>query len=176
MTFSRPLLALLVVTACATAYVAWLDGSTLEETPVPRAARGAVRPAPAPAVTPPDLSVATPHPDLFRRPGWRLGAMQALPEDESPDPLLPPVNDAPPARRPPAISATAIWQDTRGVMVVLEAGGASRIACADCTAPGSLQPGQGWRGYRLDAIEAEGARVTELSTGRRLHLTVVAGG
>lgn len=174
MRISRPLQYLLVATVCASLYAAWIGQPGERAAQADAATR---RPAAAPAPQPPSDLAATPVPratvDLFAPPRWRLGAMT---------PSLEPYAEADPARamasaRAPdraSIEASAIWRDNRGVMIVLTLGEATRIACDRCTTPGGLRPGQRWNGYRLDAIDASGATVTELSTGTRMRLGVPA--
>jgi len=175
MNFSRSLQCLLVATVCASLYAAWI-GQSDEAANATDAARRQPAPARAPQ-TPSGHVVETPEPrrsvDLFAPPGWRLGAMT---------PSLEPYAEADPARAAESAGATArasleasaIWRDTRGVMVVLTLGEATRIACEQCATPGRLRPGERWKGYRLDAIDASGATVTDLSTGNRMHLGVPA--
>ncbi|KAI3591113.1 hypothetical protein D9X30_3794 [Cupriavidus sp. U2] len=175
MKISRSLQCLLVATVCASLYAAWIGRSDDAASTTDAAIRQTL-PASAPA-TPSRHIAETPEPsrsvDLFAPPGWRLGAMT---------PSLEPYAEADPARAAESarvtaradLEASAIWRDTRGVMVVLTLGEATRIACEQCATPGRLRPGERWKGYRLDAIDASGATVTDLSTGNRLHLGVPA--
>lgn len=179
MTAIRPLLLVLLATACATTYLAWIDNTGTDSVPSVRkhvdrnrivaASVSASVAASAAASAPlPDV----PRADLFRLPEWRLGARAPSGDEALPtfDPALPPDTVTPPPR--PTLEISAIWQDSRGVMVMLNHTDASRIACSGCDAPGSLQPGQHWRGYRLNAVSPTGASITELATGQRRELFI----
>jgi len=170
MKISRPLQYVLLASICATFYVAWIDQT--DDAPAP-----ASQPAPA-DIGKPQLradqetdvarnAVGEVHAvDLFAAPAWRFDGMTASPGE-------PDGNDARVAESPPAapgIEASAVWRDARGVIVVINHGQDTRIACDGCNVPGSLRPGDRWSGYRLDAVKVSGVTVTQLSTGRRLHL------
>nr|WP_315597136.1 hypothetical protein [uncultured Cupriavidus sp.] len=181
MTAIRPLLLVLLATACATTYLAWIDNTSTDSMPSVRKhvdRNRIVAASVAPSVAASTASVAAaapladvPRADLFRLPEWRLGARAPSGDEALPtfDPALPPDTVTPPR---PTLEISAIWQDSRGVMVMLNHADASRIACSGCDAPGSLQPGQHWRGYRLNAVGPTGANITELATGQRRDLFI----
>ncbi|MBV8272077.1 MAG: hypothetical protein JO067_07370 [Cupriavidus sp.] len=172
MKISRPLQYVLLASICATIYAAWID--LTDDTVAPAGQR-----APAGVGKPPSLASSSLAPDatshaeaevravdLFAAPAWRFDVMAASRGE-------PDRNDAhvaEPQPAPPIIEASAVWQDARGVIVVINHGQATRLACDGCNVPGSLRPGNRWNGYRLDAVKASGVTVTQLSTGRRLHL------